>query len=291
MPACRLTLAAWMILLAVALAVPARAADEDLAVGARPVAFFPATVKTATAPGPVTGLLFLPAGKGPFPAVVLLHGCSGQGRNNLRWAGFFRDRGVAALVVDSFGPRGVKEICTDFRRVTDATRAADAFGALDYLLGLPEIRRGAVAVMGFSHGGGIALDVAGATRIGQRPAKAPRFAASLAVYPGCGRNDRQAERYLIPTHIFIGADDDWTPAAPCRALVLARQGSDQAVGITVYPEAHHGFDAPGTAKRYRPNVRNRNSPTGRGATVAGNPAALEACRADVIAFWDRVMPR
>lgn len=47
-----------------------------------------------------------PEGAGPFPAVVLLHSCAGVASHLYDWAGFFKARGYAALVVDTFGARG-----------------------------------------------------------------------------------------------------------------------------------------------------------------------------------------
>src|SRR2546422_8235661 len=47
-----------------------------------------------------------PQGPGPFPAVVLLHGCHGVSESNHEWSRWVRDQGDVALVVDSWGPRG-----------------------------------------------------------------------------------------------------------------------------------------------------------------------------------------
>jgi len=42
------------------------------------------------------------AGDGPFPAVVLLHGCHGVSASTRAWARWFRERGYVALIVDSW---------------------------------------------------------------------------------------------------------------------------------------------------------------------------------------------
>lgn len=86
-------------------------------------------------PATPTGFLYEPEGVGPFPAVVLAHGCNGIGQNVSNWAKFLQERGYIALVVDSLTPRGVSEVRTDVTgtRVTIGDRAGDAFGALKYL--------------------------------------------------------------------------------------------------------------------------------------------------------------
>jgi hypothetical protein len=55
---------------------------------------------------PIWGHLSGPKGDGPFPAIVLLHGCSGLGRANEVWTARLVDWGYVVLNVDSFGPRG-----------------------------------------------------------------------------------------------------------------------------------------------------------------------------------------
>ena len=76
-----------------------------------------------------TPTLVLPAGPGPFPAVVQLHGCAGLEAQSFRWARWLADRGYVALVVDSFG-RAARE--GDCRTGPDeppvTARFDDAFG-------------------------------------------------------------------------------------------------------------------------------------------------------------------
>ena len=80
-----------------------------------------------TPPVELTGLVYQPPVSGPFPAVVLRHGCSGIIRTELEWAAELRKMGYVALIVESFRPRGHKEICTDFKRVARQERVLDAY--------------------------------------------------------------------------------------------------------------------------------------------------------------------
>jgi hypothetical protein len=52
---------------------------------------------------PLTGILSLPDGKGPFPAIVILHGCDGIRARETGWASRLNHWGYAALIVDSAG--------------------------------------------------------------------------------------------------------------------------------------------------------------------------------------------
>jgi dienelactone hydrolase len=57
----------------------------------------------------LTGKLTKPQGDGPFPAVVLMHGCTGIGKHQEDWAARFASWGYVALQVDSLGPRGLAD--------------------------------------------------------------------------------------------------------------------------------------------------------------------------------------
>jgi len=232
-------------------------------------------------PGPgleLTGRLYVPESSGRHPAIVLLHGCSGLwGANGeptpmyQHWAEILRARGFVALHVDSFGPRGQKEICTQANRPVrpGRERAADAKAALRWLATRPDVDPARIHVMGWSNGGATVLyAIRGAAQPGE-----PRFRSAVAFYPGCRLLAREGYRTEVPLLIQIGAADDWTPAEYCETLAARARGGP--VQIEVYPGAHHAFDNIVGQERLRPNVVNPNRPGGRGATVGPNPAARE----------------
>ena len=82
----------------------------------------------------IMGHLSLPTGSATLPAVVLRHGSGGVYPALLNfWPRLFNDAGIAALVVDSFGPRGVQSTTEDQGQVPFAADVADAFAALGLL--------------------------------------------------------------------------------------------------------------------------------------------------------------
>ena len=83
----------------------------------------------------VRGTLARPEGRGPFPAVVLLHSCLGLPANRQSIEDQIAGWGYVALFVDDFGPRGLKETCT----VDFPEGASDAFGALAFLARLGSV--------------------------------------------------------------------------------------------------------------------------------------------------------
>jgi poly(3-hydroxybutyrate) depolymerase len=108
--------------------------------------------------GPLNAVLVTPDGPGPFPVVILLHGCSGVRPIQRFWADRLRSWGYAALILDSFSARGGVNVCSDANQplVTPRDRAADVLSAALYLRTLPKIDGTRIAVLGDSHGGSTA---------------------------------------------------------------------------------------------------------------------------------------
>jgi dienelactone hydrolase len=252
--------------------------------------------RDAGGPAELDAVLRRASGPGPHPAVVLLHGCAGlrDGRGAIRardaeWSRLLVAQGFTTLHVDSFAPRGVSAVCgernPEGRLRISAERARDAYAALLHLQSRPDIRGDAVALMGWSNGGGTTLwALARGSRA--RPAGlAKDFVAGVAFYTGCGALSRlqQPWRPVAPVLLLVGEADDWTPAAPCVALA-ARAG--EAVELHVYPGAHHDFDAPD-----QPLVRRRGvGSTASGmATIGTDPAARTDALGRVPLFLSRAV--
>jgi dienelactone hydrolase len=254
--------------------------------GAQDTVHFPSSDADLTG-GPATplsGLLLRPPGEGPFAAVVLLHGCGGLHDGNGRltsrhddWARRLRDRGWVVLLVDSFGPRGVREICTSRARPVEPARerARDAYGGLVHLQQQRFVRADRIALLGWSNGGSTVLWTI-ATGAQRPPGLAHDFRAAVAFYPGC-RAALAAGSWAtrIPLLVLVGEKDDWTPARPCVDLAEGAKRAGEPVEIVTYPGAFHYFDAPDVSLRVRQNIAGTKSGT---ATIGTDPAA----RADAI---------
>ena len=190
----------------------------------------------------VDGTLFKPDGAGPFPAVVLLHGCGGIRTHFVQWAGAIRDMGYVALLVDSFRPRGIRSICASSQTMATMTtdRAADAYGALRHLKGLPFVDGDRVVLMGWSHGGWTTLDALASWHYRSSP---DQFRAAIAFYPWC--RDALTEPFRVPVLVLIGGSDDWTPAKKCedmQARLRLVNPDAPPLRVQVYQDAHHDFD-------------------------------------------------
>jgi dienelactone hydrolase len=191
---------------------------------------------------PLQGYLRQGGSAGPSPAVVLLHGCSGNWRRlDERWGKRIASWGYVALTVDSLGPRGL----TNCGHGAPDDQTHDAYRALNFLARDPLVDPARVAVLGFAHGGRVALMSVEHGTMEQTSAN--KFHAAVAFYPQClgFKGDM-----TVPTLILIGELDDWSLAKECRNMVEGRDDwgisrqKDQGIAmkLVVYPGAHHAFD-------------------------------------------------
>jgi dienelactone hydrolase len=192
----------------------------------------PLTYDAKSVGGPKSGApleLWLPPGTGPFPAVVVIHGCSGINTNTRGWAGRLREWGYAAALLDSFHPRNANQTCYGkMSNPRPALRAQDAFNAAIYLRTLSIIQPDHIGLIGFAHGGSTALFAALASGVptdrGGRP-----FQAMVAYYPGCllkvrGEPEKVLGEPASDVLILIGKNDDWALASDCLKYVEAQSG-------------------------------------------------------------------
>jgi dienelactone hydrolase len=264
-----------------------------------------ATQTLAPAPSPGAAPMAIPVevlkpeGSGPFPAIVMLHDCSGLGPRSSgsprRWARKLVEWGYVVAIPDSFSTRGHADgVCTSSSpsraEVSPVRRVRDAYDTLRHLRTLPYVDANRIGAMGGSHGGATTLAVmAEAPQDSQALAEAKRhgFRAAVALYPNCSIGQPKFDtqyKAVAPVLILAGELDDWTPAQPCQRLAeVARKGGAD-VRIKVYAGAHHSFDN-NSPVRYVPTRNNANAPGGRGATTGGHAQAWEDSIREVKAFF------
>jgi dienelactone hydrolase len=239
-------------------------------------------------------LMYRPTGKGPFPALVLMHGCGGMytrsgnvTRSYRHWVELLAENGYVALLVDSFNPRGYPRICElQDRPIRESReRLQDAYAALQWIEKQEYVARGHVGLVGWSNGGTGTLYAMRATQ----PYRG--FRAAVAFYPGCKTLSRSKTPYAVyaPTLILAGEADDWTPAVHCVALTEIAQKQGAPLEIVTYPGAHHAFDRVNLSQRYRPDVRNLSKPDRRGATVGEHPEAREKAIKRTLEFFAKML--
>jgi dienelactone hydrolase len=177
-----------------------------------------------------------------FSFVVLLHGRGGLHQEAMRrawvepWVGLFREQGVGAAVVDSFGPRGVDQVCTGNVAAWAVRRADDAYTVRAWLATQSYVDPKRIAVMGMSNGGRTVLAALRTNLKHPDP-----FVAGIALYPGC-QSDVDS-RFYAPLLVLMGRADTVAPASYCEAMKGAQPvDRGPALDLVVYPRAPHTFD-------------------------------------------------
>lgn len=215
----------------------------------------------------------MPAGSGPFPAVILMPGCSGL-EPNVRaqlnaHAAALQQAGLASVILDSFGPRGVRgsRVCRSGRALEQARqyRLQDAYNARDWLAAQPNIDGNRIFLLGQSNGGSTAMRAA----LASAPRQGAGFRGVVAYYPWCGALNRS--RVVTPILILAGGDDGWTP--PRRCIEEQRRRPDEPIEVVVYEGAVHSFDLMTRVQRYL------------GYRVGGHPGARTASMQRMIGFF------
>uniref|UniRef100_B0T419 Dienelactone hydrolase domain-containing protein n=1 Tax=Caulobacter sp. (strain K31) TaxID=366602 RepID=B0T419_CAUSK len=220
--------------------------------------------------------VFKPSGPGPFPVALILHGCGGKTPFLEAYAQVAVEAGYAAVVVDSFKPRGLSTLDGKLFVCTGTTlrglkRSGDIFAMLAWLESQPWADADRVFLAGWSHGGwsimdGYAIGANAARATGvvdadplklRRQVKGALLVYPYAAYPSLTSSRGWGGDGCPRVFSVVGGKDQvvgWK--YPQRALErLKRDGL--SVDTVFYPDATHAFDddrANDPRAKYRPDL-------------------------------------
>jgi dienelactone hydrolase len=195
----------------------------------------------------ITATLYLPRASRPVSAMVIISSSGGV----IDWIENYYARelarhGIAGLVVDSFGPRGVRRVIEDQSLVTSWDMENDAFAALAVLTKDSRIDGAHIGVMGLSKGGLVAQNSAFTIRREWRRTGSLAFAAHVAIAPDCIAQHRQAATTGKPVLYMLAELDDADPVEPCLSYVeRIKAAGNPNVEVKIYKGANHNWEAIG----------------------------------------------
>jgi carboxymethylenebutenolidase len=182
------------------------------------------------------GVRCRPAGKGPFPALIVVHGDFGPTKWVKQEARRLAAQGYVVLAVDLYRgelPKDVEEAHILERGLEQRRVLAELRAAVDYLASLPEVRKDRVGILGWDMGGGHALEAA---------ARDGRLRALVICY---GRlitdAARLADLQAPVLGIFAGKDDGITPDTLKRFRAALDKAGKRVAGLHVYPNCESCF--------------------------------------------------
>jgi dienelactone hydrolase len=198
----------------------------------------------------VSGELYLPPkASGPVPAMVLKHGSGGlegpTGDNIRKWAGTFAGWGIAAFVVDSFGPRGMASTVADQAKLSSWADVADALAALKVLGADSRIDKTRIGIVGWSRGGSVAFNTALETVRKSVIADDLKFAVHIAFYSAAEFQYRDRATDHSPMLFLHGEADNYVQIGPVREFADWAQSQGNPITFISYPKAYHDFDVQG----------------------------------------------
>ena len=227
--------------------------------------------------------LYVPEGKGPFPAILMLHASTGVQNVNHDWAARLKDHGYVVYVIDSFKPRGwVNRSSVGWDMATNA-QLADVTPAYRYLSHLPNVDPSHIGLLGFSMGGFDVLRVMATPKFIPEEFQMIPFMAAASFYGVCHRLSPET-RLKGPTSIFIGSDDDRATTEDCKQLVKHSGGDHKSITMHVYQNALHGFD-----NFEFPPSKDVIDERGEQYHIGYNEQARQASLVDLPKFFDRYL--
>ncbi len=193
----------------------------------------------------VQGELFTPKGKGPFPALVVIHEWWGLNDWVKEQASKLADQGYVALAIDLYRgkvattPEEAHEL---MRGVPDDRAARDLHAAVEFLKAQPDVKPDHVGSIGWCMGGGYSLDLA---------LQEPTLAATVINYGHLATDPGDMQKINAPILGIFGGQDRGISPEDVKKFEEQLKGAGKKVEIHIYPDAGHAFENPNNTAGYR----------------------------------------
>lgn len=193
----------------------------------------------------VRGMLYTPQGKGPFPALIVIHEWWGLNDWVKEQASKLADEGYVALAVDLY--RGKVANTPDeahelMRGVPEDRSAQDLRAAFDFLKSQKDVKANRIGSIGWCMGGGYALDVA---------LEEPTLAADVINYGHLASDPANLKKINAPILGIFGGQDKGIPPEDVKKFEQALTQLGKKIEIKIYPDAGHAFENPNNKSGYR----------------------------------------
>jgi dienelactone hydrolase len=211
---------------------------------ANPLSYWQAISEPAAMPRvTVDGKLFLPPGvRGRVPVVVIVPGSLGIAATHVRHAETLVDLGLAAFVLDPFGPRGITSTVANQTQYSFAASAYDVAATVKVLATRPEIDPRRIGLQGHSRGGSAVLTAVTRRFCEAVHDRALSARAALAAYPWSGHQFLDPHVGATEVRAIVGDQDDWVSPQQVQGHVQAIRLRGGTASIRIVAGAEHSFD-------------------------------------------------
>lgn len=193
----------------------------------------------------VTAMLYTPAGKGPFPALVVIHEWWGLNDWVKEQASKLADQGYASLAIDLYrgkvatSPDEAHEI---MRGLPEDRVRRDLLAAFNYLVSQKNVDPKKIGSIGWCMGGGYSLMLA---------LNEPRLAASVINYGRLATEPDELKKINASILGIFGGQDRGIPVDSVRKFEQQLKQMGKTVEIHIYPDAGHAFENENNKAGYR----------------------------------------
>src|SRR6516164_6330453 len=193
----------------------------------------------------VSGILYTPEGKGPFPALVVIHEYWGLNDWVKEQASKLADQGYVTLAIDLY--RGKVATTPDeahqiMRGVPEDRASRDLLAASAYLRSLKSVDPARVGDIGWCMGGGYALNLAIAD---------PKLKVAVINYGHLATDDASLKKINAVILGIFGGQDRGIPVADVNKFESQLKTLGKTVEIHIFPDAGHAFENPNNKQGYR----------------------------------------
>jgi carboxymethylenebutenolidase len=194
----------------------------------------------------VQGILYTPAGKGPFPGIIVIHEWWGLNDWVKDQASKLADQGYEALAIDLYRgkvattPEGAHEI---MRGVPEDRANRDLSSAFDFLASQPNVNKNRIGAIGWCMGGGYSLDVA---------LDEPTLAADVINYGHLATDPETLKKINAPILGLFGAQDKGITPDDVHQFESQMKQLGKTIDVKIYDDAGHAFENPNNKTGYRP---------------------------------------
>jgi len=194
----------------------------------------------------VQGMLYAPAGKGPFPGIVVIHEFWGLNDWVKEQASKLADQGYAALALDLYRgkvattPEEAHEL---MRGVPEDRAARDLHAAVEFLKSQKNVKKDRIGSIGWCMGGGYSLDLA---------LQEPMLRAAVIHYGHLATDPEQQKKINAAILGVFGGQDRGIAVEDVKKFEQTLKQLGKKVEIVIYPDAGHAFENPNNKAGYRP---------------------------------------
>lgn len=196
----------------------------------------------------ISGFLATPEKPGRYPGLIVVHEWWGLNDWVKEQTVKLASQGFVALAVDLYRGKVAADAAEAHelsRGLPDDRAIVDLMAGIVYLTTRNDVDHGRVGTIGWSMGGGYAVQLA---------MHVPRLGACVVNYGALPTDPNDLQNIGAPFLGNFGADDRGITPADVQAFQKSMETLSRKVDIKIYDGAGHGFENPNNKDGYRPQA-------------------------------------